>query len=114
MMQLGMKPYPVQSLRAPDHLNLNARLFEQRSRLQCALPHTDDDNLLPLKLSQIVMLTGVRSQGGRNPSELCRASCKRADSTGDYDTPRREFLAIGQNNPKTGTSKFNAMDLTPI
>ena len=97
-MQSGVEPHPVQSPRARNHLDLNAGLFEQRSRFQSALAGPDDDDTLPLELSQIIMLARVRSQRRRNGRELRGPGSKRADSGGYHQPPRCEFLSVGHDH----------------
>src|ERR1700690_1104915 len=81
MMESGMEPDPVESLRASDHLNLDTSLFKECCRFQGALPGADDNNPLPRKLPQIIVLACMRSQSGRNANKLFWPGGERADST---------------------------------
>src|ERR1700746_291743 len=65
-----MPPEPTNKRGADQHFHIGSRFMEQSSRLQGALPRSDDYDLFLGKTAQIRVVAGMRGQFARHAPEF--------------------------------------------
>jgi len=99
---------------AANDFNLGPGFLQQDRGFTGALAAADDGHLLSPELSEIVMLTGVAHNLGRQSPEFNRAEFLVRKSRGNHDMTGADNLAVVERQPKPSARCLNASDLSGV